>query len=66
MAAAHWDPCPRVGHGIFVKYSIEQDLISKEVRVLLTASVGMALLVGGTQLLGRKYQIIGQGLMGAV
>ncbi len=53
-----------LGMGFFVKYSIEQDLISKEVRVLLTASVGMALLVGGTQLLGRKYQIIGQGLMG--
>ncbi len=53
-----------LGMGFYVKYSIEQDLISKEVRVLVTASVGMGFLVGGTQLLGRKYQIIGQGLMG--
>ncbi len=53
-----------LGMGFFVKYSIEQDLISKEVRVLSTATVGMLFLVGGTQLLGRKYQIIGQGLMG--
>ncbi|RLS39377.1 MAG: DUF2339 domain-containing protein [Planctomycetota bacterium] len=53
-----------LGLGFFVKYSLDNDLISQEARVLATAAAGLVLLVGGTRLLGGKYGILGQGLMG--
>lgn len=53
-----------LGLGFFVKYSIDNNLISEEVRVLVTAGAGFGLLIGGTRLLGGTYQAIGQGLMG--
>lgn len=53
-----------LGLGFFVKYSIDNNLISQEVRVLVTAGAGFGLLIGGTRLLGGTYQMIGQGLMG--
>jgi len=53
-----------LGLGFFVKYSIDNNLISQEVRVLITAGAGFVLLIGGTRLLGGTYQVIGHGLMG--
>ncbi|MDB5347632.1 MAG: hypothetical protein JWP89_6009 [Schlesneria sp.] len=53
-----------VGVGFFLKYSIEHDLISKVGRVALTTIAGLSMLVAGTRLLGRKYHVFGQGLLG--
>lgn len=53
-----------VGVGFFLKYSIEHGLISQIGRVALSAISGLCMLVVGTRLLGRKYHVFGQGLMG--
>ncbi|MEW4528764.1 DUF2339 domain-containing protein [Maioricimonas sp. JC845] len=53
-----------VGIGFFLKYSIDHGLISPLARVALAAITGLGMLVGGTQLLGRRYHLMGQGLMG--
>lgn len=53
-----------VGIGFFLKYSIEHDLIKPPARVGLATAAGLALLIGGTRILGGKYHILGQGLMG--
>lgn len=53
-----------VGVGFFLKYSIDHGLIGPQARVALSSITGLAMLVAGTQLLGRKYQVLGQGLMG--
>jgi uncharacterized membrane protein len=54
-----------VGVGFFLKYSIDHGLLGPLARVALSTITGLALLVVGTQLLGRKYHVMGQGLMGA-
>jgi uncharacterized membrane protein len=53
-----------VGIGFFLKYSIDRGLLVPEARVILTVIAGLAMLTGGTQLLGRRYHLLGQGLMG--
>ncbi len=53
-----------VGIGFFLKYSIDRGLLVPEARVILTVIAGLTMLIGGTQLLGRRYHILGQGLMG--
>ena len=53
-----------MGIGFFLKYSIERGLINEIGRVLLATIAGMAMLVVGTQMLGRKYHLFGQGLLG--
>ena len=52
------------GIGFFLKYSIDQGLFPEEARVGLTVITALAMLVGGTRLLGGRYQTLGQGLMG--
>ncbi len=54
-----------VGIGFFLKYSINQELIGPVGRVSLSMLAGIALLVAGILLLGKKYHLFGQGLMGA-
>lgn len=54
-----------LGMGFFVKYSIDQNWISEQARILAAAAAGMAMLVGGSRILSGKYAILGQGLMGA-
>lgn len=54
-----------VGVGFFLKYSIDRGLLGPQARVALSSIAGLALLIAGTQLLGRKYHVMGQGLMGA-
>lgn len=53
-----------LGIGFFLKYSVQNDLITETGRVVISAIAGLGLLVGGTKLLGRKYHVLGQGLMG--
>ena len=53
-----------MGVGFFLKYSIEKGLINELGRVLLCTAAGLAMLVAGTQMLGRKYHLFGQGLIG--
>jgi uncharacterized membrane protein len=53
-----------VGIGFFLKYSIDRGLLGPQARVFMTVATGLGMLVGGTQLLGRKYHLLGQGLMG--
>lgn len=53
-----------VGIGFFLKYSIERDMITPVGRVSLSIATGLGLLIGGTRILGGRYHILGQGLMG--
>lgn len=53
-----------VGIGFFVRYSIQEGLLNEQARVALTVITGLAMLVSGTRLLGRRYHVLGQGLLG--
>lgn len=53
-----------VGMGFFLKYSVEHGLINEVGRVALSTIAGLGMLFAGTQLLGRRYHVLGQGLMG--
>ncbi len=53
-----------VGVGFFLKYSVEHGLLNETARVALSTIAGLGMLFGGTQLLGRRYHVLGQGLMG--
>jgi uncharacterized membrane protein len=53
-----------VGIGFFLKYSIDHGWLGAQARVALSAVTGLSMLVAGTRLLGRKYHVLGQGLMG--
>lgn len=53
-----------LGIGFFLQYSIENDLISPVARVGLAAITGMGMLIAGARLLGNRYHLLGQGLLG--
>ncbi|MDA0657520.1 MAG: DUF2339 domain-containing protein [Planctomycetota bacterium] len=53
------------GIGFFLNYSIKHGWIGPEGRVGLATLAGMSMLAGGVHLLGRRYHLLGQGLMGA-
>lgn len=53
-----------IGMGFFVKYSIDNGLLSPLARVVLSGCVGMAMLGGGSRLPGGRYQLIGEGFLG--
>lgn len=50
--------------GSFLVWSIEQNLMSDTVRVALSILVGVGMLLGGMKLLGKKYHLMGEGLLG--
>jgi len=50
--------------GFFLKYSIEHDYIGPLGRVGISILTGTAMLITGIRLLGRKYHLLGQGLIG--
>ena len=52
------------GVGFFLKYSIEQGMLPPMGRVALSLLAGAGMVVGGTLMLGKKYHLLGQGLMG--
>ena len=53
-----------MGVGFFLMYSIEQGWINEVGQVMLSATAGLAMLVAGTRMLGRKYHLFGQGMIG--
>ena len=53
-----------IGIGFFLKYSIEHGLLSPTARVALSIIAGLLMLIAGTRILGGKFHVMGQGLMG--
>ncbi len=53
-----------VGVGFFLKYSIDHGYLSSTARVLLSVAAGLAMLIAGIRILGDKYHVMGQGLLG--
>jgi len=53
-----------VGVGFFLKYSIEHGMLGPQARVALSVLAGVGMLVGGVRMIGKPYQLVGQGLMG--
>ncbi len=53
-----------IGVGFFLKYSFDHNLIKPVARVAMAAGAGLGLLTAGTRLLGGRYHVFGQGLMG--
>lgn len=53
-----------IGIGFFLKYSIEHGLISPTTRVALSVAGGLIMLIAGTRILGGKFHVMGQGLLG--
>ncbi len=53
-----------VGVGFFLKYSVEHGVIGEIGRVALSTATGLGMMIAGTRLLGRKYHLLGQGLLG--
>ncbi len=50
--------------GYFLKLSMDKGWMGKEARVAIITFAGLAMAVGGLRLLGRRYHLIGQGLLG--
>lgn len=53
-----------LGVGFFLKYAFDKDLISPAARVAMATIAGLGLLTAGVRMLGGRYQVFGQGLMG--
>ncbi len=53
-----------MGGGFFLKYSVENSLLSERARVGLSVLGAVGLIAVGSQLLGKKYHLFGQGLLG--
>lgn len=53
-----------MGGGFFLKYSVEHGFLSERARVGLSVLGAVGLVAAGTRLLGSKYRLLGQGLMG--
>ena len=54
-----------MGIGFFLSYAIKNGWIDPTGQVLLARAAGLALLVAGTRMLGGRYHLFGQGLIGA-
>jgi uncharacterized membrane protein len=54
-----------MGMFFFLQYSIEKGLLRPSARTLLATITGLGMLLAGTLMLGRKYHLFGQGLIGA-
>lgn len=53
-----------IGIGFFLKYSIDHGLLSPTARVALSVVGGLVMLIAGTRILGGKFHVMGQGLLG--
>lgn len=53
-----------LGMGFFLKWSIDRQLISEEARVAMSLITGAAMVAVGSWQVGRKYHLLGVGLMG--
>ncbi len=54
-----------IGIGFFLKYSISRDLMGPIGSVVLASLIGAGLIVGGLKLFKGRYDLLGQGLVGA-
>ncbi len=52
------------GVGYFLKYSIDEGLLAPVGRVGIAVAAGLGMLIAGTRILGGKFSVLGQGLMG--
>lgn len=52
------------GIGFFLKYSIDNGLLGEQARVALTVLAGLSMIIGGVRLVGGKYHLFSQGLLG--
>jgi uncharacterized membrane protein len=52
------------GIGFFLRYSIQHGWIDESARIFMSAGAGIGMLVAGVRILGGKYKVFGQGLMG--
>lgn len=50
--------------GYFLKWSIDRNLLGPEARVALSVFFGLGLMTAGTRMLGRRWRLLGQGLLG--
>jgi uncharacterized membrane protein len=53
-----------VGMGFFLRYAIDNGYISETGRVALSVLAGVSMVAVGVRMLGRKYHLLGEGLMG--
>lgn len=53
-----------MGVGFFLKWSIDRELVGPAARIVMATCFGLVMLVAGIRLIGRRYHLIGQGLMG--
>lgn len=53
-----------VGVGFFLKYSIDHGMLNETTRVALSTIGGLGMLIAGARLLGPRYHLLGQGLLG--
>jgi uncharacterized membrane protein len=53
-----------MGVGFFLKYSVDKGFVGPTGRVAMSILGGLTALAAGTQMLGKKYHLLGQGLMG--
>ncbi len=52
------------GIGFFLKYSIDNGLLGEQARVGLTVLAGLAMIIGAIRLLGGRYHLLAQGMLG--
>jgi uncharacterized membrane protein len=52
------------GIGFFLKYSIDNGLLGEHARVALTVLTGVGMVVGGVKLVGGRYHLFSQGMLG--
>jgi len=52
------------GISFFLKYSIDTGLLGEHARVALSVLAGVGMLIGGIRLVGGKYHLFSQGLLG--
>lgn len=52
------------GIGFFLKYSIDNGLLGEHARVALTVLTGVGMIVGGVRLVGGRYHLFSQGMLG--
>ncbi|MEM4248544.1 MAG: DUF2339 domain-containing protein, partial [Candidatus Nanoarchaeia archaeon] len=53
------------GIGLFLKYSIENNLIGPVARIAIGILTGISMIAIGAKMAGKKYHLIAQGLLGA-
>lgn len=51
--------------GFFLQYSVKNQVIGPVAQVAVAIVAGLAMLGGGTQIVGHRYRLFGHGLMGA-